>query len=324
MATRSSPIYLCFFYAPGEHHYEVLRAEFYSALQKDFDNFNSLGEVFMLGDSNARLGRYLNDRNIHGKLVSNKNKPLLLGFLDYTGLIMLNKCFAIGNATYEIPGKKRSIIDVCLANKNMSVDNFEVLDTVLGCSSQTCHKIIRLTLKISACEITKPALPKASRINHFSFDKLIKVRDFFYAKIRDLEEIRALDNRTFELTYTALRKLYFNAKTKILGFRKTQNVQPKQSSKIKLLQAKIKNATIMVIRDSSESSLLRLQALENTLTKRYYLEKTKRFANWLRNLNKLDFKKKNKSFVCIVTQQSKFYRTVWPYQKYTWDAIQFT
>ena len=79
MATKYTPIYLCFFYAPGEHHREVLRTEFYNVLQKDFDNFNSLGKVFILGDSNARLGRYLNDRNIHGQLVSNKNKPFLLG-----------------------------------------------------------------------------------------------------------------------------------------------------------------------------------------------------------------------------------------------------
>ena len=196
-------MFFLLFYAPGEHHNESLRAKFYNVLQKDFDNFNSLGRVFMLGDSNARLGRYLNDRNIHGKLVSNKNKPLLLGFLDYTGLTILNKYFAFGNATYEIPLKKRSIIDICLADKNMNVKNFEVLDSILGYTSQTCHKIIKLTLNISACEIIKPALPKACRLNHYSYDKLIKVRDSFYSKIRDLEEIRAPVSRPFELHGTA-------------------------------------------------------------------------------------------------------------------------
>ena len=100
MDAKSIPTYFCFFYAPGDHHCEVLRAEFYGALQKGFDLYSSRGNVFMLGDSNARLGEYLNDRNMYGNLVSNKNMALLLGFLDYTGMSLLNKAFALGIATY--------------------------------------------------------------------------------------------------------------------------------------------------------------------------------------------------------------------------------
>ena len=70
MATIFTAGYFCFFYEPGEYHREVLRAEFYNALQNDFDHFNSLGKIFMLVDANARLGNYLNDRNINGLLVS--------------------------------------------------------------------------------------------------------------------------------------------------------------------------------------------------------------------------------------------------------------
>ena len=124
MSTKTIDTYFCFFYAPGEHHCEGLRTGFYNALQKGFDKFSRLGKIFMLGDTNARLGRLLNDRNIHGSFVSNKNKPLLLGFLDYTGLSILNKSFALGVATYEIKNKKSSIIDACLTKDMLSVVNF--------------------------------------------------------------------------------------------------------------------------------------------------------------------------------------------------------
>ena len=74
--------YFCFFYAPGDHHNQSLRMKFYSELQESFDKFSKLGKIFMLGDTNARLGSVLGDKDIKGVLVSNKNKPLLPGFLD--------------------------------------------------------------------------------------------------------------------------------------------------------------------------------------------------------------------------------------------------
>ena len=99
-------IYFCFFYAPGDHHSQSLRMDFYYSFQKSFDKFSRLGKIFMLGDANARLGSILDDRDINGVLVSNKNKPLLLGFLDYTGLQVLNKLFTKGISTYEIVNRR--------------------------------------------------------------------------------------------------------------------------------------------------------------------------------------------------------------------------
>ena len=99
--------------------------DFYSALQESFDKFKELGKIFMLGDSNARLGSFLEDKDINGNPVSNKNKPLLLGFLDYAGLQVLNKVFAKGIATYEIINRKRSIIDICLTHSISLVGIFK-------------------------------------------------------------------------------------------------------------------------------------------------------------------------------------------------------
>ena len=71
-----------FFYAPGAHLPEEIRLKFYSIFTKKYDKFASKGKVFLIGDSNARLGNFVNDLDINGKPVSNKNKPLFLGFLE--------------------------------------------------------------------------------------------------------------------------------------------------------------------------------------------------------------------------------------------------
>ena len=66
--------YFCFFYAPGSHHQLLVRNNFYDTLCRSFSKYSSLGKVYLLGDTNARLGSLLNDRNVHGKLTSNPNK----------------------------------------------------------------------------------------------------------------------------------------------------------------------------------------------------------------------------------------------------------
>ena len=66
LATRSGVFYICFFYAPGAHHEEKIKSEFYNTLCRSFEKFYNLGKVLMLCDSNARLGEYTNDRNILG------------------------------------------------------------------------------------------------------------------------------------------------------------------------------------------------------------------------------------------------------------------
>ena len=81
LATKSGSIYICFFYAPGAHHEEEFRIKFYNTLCKSFEKFGKLGNVFMICDSNARLGKFTNDRNIHGIPIKNNNYNLFTGFL---------------------------------------------------------------------------------------------------------------------------------------------------------------------------------------------------------------------------------------------------
>ena len=109
-------LYFCFFYAPGAHLAEAIRLKFYQTFTVNYDKFAAKGKVLLVGDSNARLGKFLSDIDIHGNIVSNKNKPLFLGFLEYSGLTLLNKKYCIGIPTYEIINRKRSIIDFALTN----------------------------------------------------------------------------------------------------------------------------------------------------------------------------------------------------------------
>ena len=101
-----------------------------------------------MGDPNARLGSFSLDRDIHDNYISNKNKPLFMGFLQYCGMHLLNKIYAPGKPTYEILQRKKSIIDLALASSLRLVSDFEILPDILGTSIQKCHKIILLSLKL--------------------------------------------------------------------------------------------------------------------------------------------------------------------------------
>ena len=101
-----------FFYGPEESHIETTRPDLFDEMKRGFDRYPKGSNIFLLGDSKTRLGTYSQDMNIKAKYVSNKNKPLFLGFLEYTGMTYLNNLFARGVPTYEITGKRQSIIDI--------------------------------------------------------------------------------------------------------------------------------------------------------------------------------------------------------------------
>ena len=109
-------IVFCFFYAPGENKSASERSRFYDELREGYKKYSKKFNIFLLGDSNARLGSFSQDKSIKGQYVSNNNKANFLGFLDYTGLIYLNAIYAKGQPTYEIINRKKSIIDVALTN----------------------------------------------------------------------------------------------------------------------------------------------------------------------------------------------------------------
>ena len=218
-------LFFCFFYAPGSHHPSSVHTDFFAELQIGFEKYRGLGDIFMLGDCNVRLGPFLNDRNIHDKLFSSKNKPQFMGFLDYTGMHLLNKIYAFGEPTYEIKGRKKSIIDFAMAFSLNLVSDFKVLPYTMGASVQTCHKIIQLTLKISIEDLvierfdTNPPYER-KMFKYCTYENLLKVRQRVYSKLRDIENIRSLIGKQMHPSYSALLKLYFSAKVKHIGYTK--------------------------------------------------------------------------------------------------------
>ena len=143
LVTKRSHLYFCFFYAPGAHCPEEVRTSFYKCLSDSHLKFADKGEIFFLGDANARLGVFTNDLNIHGTPVTNKNKSLFMGFTDYCGLTLLNNIFAKGVPTYEIPNLKRSIIDMGMTNSLKTVSEFKVL------LLNSCHKVLEVSINLS-------------------------------------------------------------------------------------------------------------------------------------------------------------------------------
>ena len=126
--------------------------DFYYELRSGFERYPSNVKVFFIGDSNARLGAYSLDKDIHGVFQTNKNKTLFLSFLKYTGLAYVNGLFAKGVPTYELSGKRKSIIDVCLTNEISSIHNFSVLPNVLRVNPQTSHRMLKLEIYTYDCQ----------------------------------------------------------------------------------------------------------------------------------------------------------------------------
>ena len=184
MKTKKEESLFVFFYAPGEHHDEKCREDFYDELRVKVDEHRK-EKIYMMGDSNARLGEFSGDRDIHGKTKNNKNKTLFMGLKQYTGLKLLNRIFEWGKPTYEILGRKRSIIDVGLTNNLRQVISFEVKPHMLGANAQTAHKVIKLTIETKE-EVQKCKKEKIKKLRHCSREALIRVRGEVARKCKTL------------------------------------------------------------------------------------------------------------------------------------------
>ena len=76
MTTRGEERIFGFFYAPGAHTDERTREGFYDELRKGVKRHEGK-KIYLLGDSNARLGEYSRDMDIHGEPKTNANKTVL-------------------------------------------------------------------------------------------------------------------------------------------------------------------------------------------------------------------------------------------------------
>ena len=113
---------------------EEIRLKFYHTFTVKYDAFFKNGKIFLEGSSNARLGEFLNDLDIHGEPVFNKNKPMFLGLSEYSGPTLLNKKYSFGVPTYEVVNRKQSNADFALTHSEDLVENFKIMPKNLGVS----------------------------------------------------------------------------------------------------------------------------------------------------------------------------------------------
>ena len=321
MKSNNDEIMFGFFYAPGEHKTKTLREKFYDELRRGIDKHEGK-KIYILGDSNARLGEFSGDKNIHGTYTSNNNKPLFMGLIQYTGLEYLNRIYEKGTPTYEIWGQKRSIIDTAMTNNISQVKRFKVYPKILGTNAQTCHKIIELTLQRKQNQETKTT-EKALRFRHCSDESLMRVRNEVARKCKLLRMIRGTRNPSIH-NYSLLRRLYHNAKVKCIGFSKRRHRKAPVPMSVKTVQAQIIQTTSQIERElrrvaegkksakKPQELIEKLQRLEKELYTVWSQEKQISWAIWVKKLNKLDHSKATRAFYTELKRKNSKHEQLGP------------
>ena len=322
MKIQSEDIIMGFFYAPGMNHDEGTRVAFYDELRIGIDTYIKENKrIYLMGDSNARLGEYTKDENIHGEKINNGNKKLFMGFLGYTGMVCLNRILAIGQPTYEIIGKKRSIIDVCLTNNMASIKSFQVLPQILGINAQTCHKILQLRIQAKQ-KTLQGTQKKVNKFRHCTYEALLKVKGEVAKRIRILKLImrqrQPSETKPTMNRYAVLSKMYRSAKEKHIGYRKPGRRIVPESVVIRTLQEKINETTAMIEREKTRSRsrntqnrtemevlVQRLTFLEKELYTQWENNQHRKFARWLDKLNTLDYHKATRTFYAEMRSKSR-------------------
>ena len=294
LENKNDKAVFCFFYAPGVNKTAIDRVGFYDELREGYKKYSNKYNVFLLGDSNARLGSYSQDKGINGKYISNNNKSLFLGFLEYSALNYLNAIYAKGKPTYEITDRKMSIIDVGLTNNISCIHDFEVLPNILGVNPQTCHKVLKLTLDFVHSKQGLNKIHYTGKFRYCSENSLYKIRDWVSDRMGELVSLRPDDSSIYQ--YNVLKRMYEFAKTKFLGLAHKNVMKTIVSHKVNKLQLYVKYYTALYSRNSSDVNLTKLRLAHKQLIETWQTEKQKNFTQWLAKLDKLSYQQATRSF----------------------------
>ena len=292
LPTAEEAVHFCFFYSPEAHHPLPIRSKFYDIFTSKFSKFAFKGTVYLLGDTNARLGSLLDDKNIHGEHVTNSNSSLFNQFLEFSGLPILNRIFCLGVPTFEIINRKSSIIDMCLTNSLASVVNFEIKQTPLGANSQTCHKPLILSISLYPRNVSINLRVKPKKRIGFGSASLKKRKQMTKFITSRLSFFSDCD---ISLDYEHLKSVFLTAKNKFL-FHAKMKKKPRISCATLLLQRQFRDAMKNMLRDKSDYSVFVAGHLEKLLHAQHRKESTFKFNKWLAKMNNLDFQKRTRSF----------------------------
>lgn len=300
LKTNSELVYFCFFYAPGSHHNHKIRSKFYDIFIEKAMFYASQGKVFLVGDSNARLGSVLEDRNIHGQLIINKNNSHFREFLDITGFSLLNCKYCKGEPTYEIINKKKSILDVCLTNAESTIVNMKI-GTTLGANSQTCHKPLLVTI----------CLPLRKKVAHEQ-----PTRKAFHITSQETQSkiIQFVASRMNAPDYLDLKKYFKMAKVRFQKSNSIENNHQSRSPQILNLQYSFSRAVETMLVKKDDFSVFMVQYIEKLLGAQSKIEKYARFEKWVDRMDSLDFNKRTRLFYSSLRKKQRIPEMVGPIQ----------
>ena len=222
----------------------------------------------------------------------------------------INRLFAKGIPTYEISGKRRSIIDVCLTNLESSVVNFAILPNVLGVNPQTSHRVLQLVLSETSNNSAENQGTKVRKFRYCTYDALCKIQTEVAERIGQLIWLRK-NNESF-YNYSVLKRIYHEAKCMFLGFAdKTERIV-RISTQARKLQQKITFTTAMYQRDKTDILLFKLETLYKQLKDRDLLDRHLEHAEWVCNLNRMDYQKSTRSFFAELGSKNKAFEYYGP------------
>ena len=178
----SLPLFLAVTYCRTDSHPEEVNA-FYAELAHATLQFQAFGNVLVVGDFNARLGKLTGDKKPAGAWAKNKNAPFFEAFIEATQMKLLNQAFAYGRPTFVRPSQRAtSIIDLGCCSSDLEVGMFRVepLDTGHYLAHNT---VIRISHPISS-PTQKPPPPPLFFYEHLSeknekrfFEKVLEELD---------------------------------------------------------------------------------------------------------------------------------------------------
>ena len=242
----------------------------------------------MIADTNSKLGHILNNINIQDKLTVNPNQPLLLGFLQYSGLTILNSRFCKGVPTYEIIGKKRSVIDLGLTNAPNMVLNFRVEPTPFGVSSQTCHRALTTVLLFNPPKKYVATAKRRTVVGRMTADETEKATNTVSRHI--VASGSSSDYTTLLKTFNIVKSAISKKRRKNIGRYTLKN------RTMKNLELRFSNAVETLQSEKSQFSLFAVENLEKLLSSHYEIEEKEKTSKWLKKMNDLDFQNRTRTF----------------------------
>ena len=144
---------------------------------------------------------------------------------------------------------KRSIIDMGITDSPGTVLSFKVLQLNMGVTSQTCHKVLELSIKLALNPI-KSKIPPYQIFNspgNRHEDYLSNI----LCKFLDLPQISSPDY------YHGIQSLFIDAKNNVLGYYKRFDRKKRNSQEIQNLQRLFKTSLDLMSAEKTSVSVMR-------------------------------------------------------------------